>query len=612
MIAELSKRRVFRVISGYAIVCFVILQIADVAFEPLGIGDDILRIVIAAMLLALPLVAYLSWIFDIDPDSSLQRSKGGRPWLEGSITLVALVGLAVGAWFVLRPSTTEMPMPAQTDVRQASPKDEIPAVIDASVAVLPLRTSSTDPTVLALADGLTGELVTALSGPRLEPVRRLFPLLAQGLKVSPVASTRRYRNTDEDPASIGKSLKVSYLVDGSVRPGDGNLRVTLQLIRAVDNKQIWSHTYDRVLSDPLAVQKEIAGHAAHNVTATIPNDFWYLSLRAEFPDNYSYEYFVRAHRDGTMRSAFGDSADLLAAIENYEKSLELHPTSGVTYHFLIELYLGQLNRSIEWVAPIARIDELLKQVGEIVSSGTDEDAGMPAHRSAYSFQQFDYENVHRYARQALDENPNNWGSVFQLGLLSIHQGDLNAARVLFRRAIDAGGTIPEIFLTYARTLRASGQHVEAVEFLEGAIGLIPGDYGKCRMLLEQTESYLALTELARATELVDQAWALCGTQHAAIFATAFARTSRIDRAAAILREQETGGDRERLNPVAMISAYVALNDLEGAFRWINKGIEAKHLGVVTWMHYPKYDQQLLDDPRWQQALSRLPEVPKIL
>lgn len=120
LLAELSKRRVFRVISGYAVVCFVILQIADVAFDPLGISDGVLRVVIAVMLLALPIVAYLSWIFDVNAESSLQRSKGGKPWLEASITSLALVALAVGAWFVLQPSTTQSQASPDTNA-QISP-----------------------------------------------------------------------------------------------------------------------------------------------------------------------------------------------------------------------------------------------------------------------------------------------------------------------------------------------------------------------------------------------------------------------------------------------------------------------------------------------------------
>lgn len=128
MITELSKRRVFRVISGYAVVCFVILQIADVAFEPLGIGDGVLRVIIAGMLLALPLVAYLSWIFDVDPESHLQRSNGGRPWLEASITALALVGLAFGVWYVLRPSGFEPDAQATKTVVDSD--SEAPAQVD--------------------------------------------------------------------------------------------------------------------------------------------------------------------------------------------------------------------------------------------------------------------------------------------------------------------------------------------------------------------------------------------------------------------------------------------------------------------------------------------------
>ncbi len=192
---------------------------------------------------------------------------------------MAAVG-AVSLWMV---------SPSRTDDRQVPPQDAVPTVFDPSIAVLPLRTLSTDPTVLTLVDGLVDELVNELSGPRLEPLRRLYPLLqANSLKVAPVTTTRRYRNTNEAPASIGRSLGVAYLVDGSVRAGDEQLRITLQLIRAADNEQVWSHTYDRALGDLLAGQAEIARHAAWSVTATIPNDFWHRSNRAEFTDGTAH------------------------------------------------------------------------------------------------------------------------------------------------------------------------------------------------------------------------------------------------------------------------------------------------------------------------------------
>jgi hypothetical protein len=138
---------------------------------------------------------------------------------------------------------------------------------------------------------------------------------------------------------------------------------------------------------------------------------------------------------------------------------------------------------------------------------------------------------------------------------------------------------------------------------------VPGDYGKSRLLLHQASAYAALGELERATRLVDQAWALNGSQHPEIFPAPLAITDRVDRAVEILRKLEAGSTSRRLDPVDMIAAYVVLGELDNAFRWINKGIDARHFGVVTWMHYPRSDQRLLDDPRWQQALSSLPEVP---
>ena len=116
MLKELQERRVLRVISGYVVVCFVCLQIADVTFEPLAIDQSILRIVIAVMLLALPIVGYAAWVFDVGPDNAIQRTASQSPLLEVLVFVVALSLFGFGSWMILR-----APMPVASTEAQ-SPK----------------------------------------------------------------------------------------------------------------------------------------------------------------------------------------------------------------------------------------------------------------------------------------------------------------------------------------------------------------------------------------------------------------------------------------------------------------------------------------------------------
>ncbi len=88
-------------------------------------------------------------------------------------------------------------------------------------------------------------------------------------------------------------------------------------------------------------------------------------------------------------------------------------------------------------------------------------------------------------------------------------------------------------------------------------------------------------------------------------------TGRADRAVSILRQLEAEGSRSGVNPVDVIDAYVALDDLDNAFRWIEEGIDASTFDVVTWMHYSRTDRRLVDDARWRQVWSRLPKVPRV-
>jgi len=89
MISELSDRHFFRVLSAYTVGCFVPLQIAGVAFIPLGTSDEVLRWIIIAMLLSFPVVAYLAWVFDVTPDVEVKKVTLRRRWLEALFAIAA-------------------------------------------------------------------------------------------------------------------------------------------------------------------------------------------------------------------------------------------------------------------------------------------------------------------------------------------------------------------------------------------------------------------------------------------------------------------------------------------------------------------------------------------
>ena len=126
-----------------------------------------------------------------------------------------------------------------------------------SLAVLPLKNLSGDPTQDYLADGMTEALIGRLSGIR-------------GLRVISRTSVMRFKNPQISVSAISGTLGVDAIVEGSVMRENNRIRVTAQLIRGATDEHFWSETYDRELRDVLNVQSELAQAIAEKVASLSP------------------------------------------------------------------------------------------------------------------------------------------------------------------------------------------------------------------------------------------------------------------------------------------------------------------------------------------------------
>ncbi|MDH3620098.1 MAG: tetratricopeptide repeat protein [Gammaproteobacteria bacterium] len=198
--AELVRRKVYPVIVAYAFIAWVLLQIGEVTFEPLGLPDWVMTALVVIAIIGFPVAALLAWVFDIAP-SGIRR-----------------------------------------DVSV-----EIPEANDAatSVAVLPFVDMSPDQDQAYFCEGVAEEILNSLTQ-------------IEALRVVSRTSSFRYAQSSEDLQSIGKKLDASAILEGSVRKAGDNLRVTAQLVNVADGFHLWSKTFDRKLEDVFAIQDEIA------------------------------------------------------------------------------------------------------------------------------------------------------------------------------------------------------------------------------------------------------------------------------------------------------------------------------------------------------------------
>ena len=225
----------FRALVGYGIAAFAVLQIIEPVMHGLHWPDAVLSYVLVALAVGFPIVVSLAWIFDVNA-GRIERTPPASTGPKGTRLGILLVGVGLLAaapglvwYFGLRRPAPEQPSPAPGP----------------SIAVLPLVNLSSDKEQEYFSDGLSEELLNLLAK-------------VPGLRVAARTSAFAFKGKNEDVGEIGRKLHVATILEGSVRKAGDQIRITTQLINAVDGYHLWSETYDRKLTDVFALQDEIA------------------------------------------------------------------------------------------------------------------------------------------------------------------------------------------------------------------------------------------------------------------------------------------------------------------------------------------------------------------
>jgi TolB-like protein/DNA-binding winged helix-turn-helix (wHTH) protein len=229
-----------------------------------------------------------------------------RSGLRYGLVLIALLVLAGGAWWFFSCPGRERPRAAPL-VHAPSTSGPIATTSTVfappphSVAVLPFTNLSGDPKEEYFSDGMTEEMISALS--RIE-----------ALKVIARTSSFSFKGKNTDAGTIGRKLNVAAILEGSVRRSENKVRITAQLVNAANGFHLWSRDYDRDLNDPrevLALQKEIANAVASALKVILVGD---VAAKIELGDTHEPAAFASYLRGCQTRRRYHEEKDLDAAI----------------------------------------------------------------------------------------------------------------------------------------------------------------------------------------------------------------------------------------------------------------------------------------------------------
>ena len=260
---ELKRRNVFRVAGIYAVVGWILMQVASSLEASLKLPEWFDSVITAGLLIGFPIAILLAWAFEMTPEGVKRTENETQDnqsvtsnKMDGLILIGIVAILSMGIWQQFNKNDLDSRLrgndqgaknnsviPAKAGIQ----KEEAESIQDNSIAVLPFADLSPTGNQEYFSDGIAEEILNVL-------------VRIDALKVTSRTSAFQFKGSNKGIPEIAQQLKVRYVLEGSVRKSGDAIRITAQLINALDDKHLWSSTYDRALTTQniFAIQDEIA------------------------------------------------------------------------------------------------------------------------------------------------------------------------------------------------------------------------------------------------------------------------------------------------------------------------------------------------------------------
>jgi TolB-like protein/tetratricopeptide (TPR) repeat protein len=450
--AELKRRNIYRVGAVYAVVAWVLLQLAANVAPILDLPPWIARTVLLLLVIGFPVALVFAWVQQLAPESGPARASTGKlDWfIAGALVLV----IALVSYEQLASSrdvgATESERDGVATARTAS-ATQAGAV---SIAVLPFANLSSDPEQGFFSDGMTEEITGALAK-------------IADLRVVARTSAFQFKGENKDMRAVGLALGATHLIEGSVRKAGTRVRITAQLIKTDDGTHIWTENYDRELTDVFAIQEDIAtaiSGALRMPLGLAPGERL-VANRSIDPE--SYQQYLRAKPLVRLRAQGVPEAikilePLVARNPNYAPAWALLASAyGLTPNYHRNGSLDELRRVADEFLPKGEAAARRAiQLDPGLADGYASLARVQAARGKYLL-------AEDLNSKALALDPDNPDTLTPYSNLLAVVGRLKEALAMKQKLRALEPFVPSFTADVAETLWLNGQNDDAIAMLKG-------------------------------------------------------------------------------------------------------------------------------------------------
>jgi adenylate cyclase len=577
--AELKRRNVYKVAVAYAVVGWLLVQVATQVFPFFEIPNWAVRLIVLAIVIGFPIALVIAWAFELTPEG-LKRTEdvdlaaaAQRPRHRAWIFVVIVAGaMSLGLFFLGRYTAGNAGV-------AVSPG----AVAQKSIAVLPFANMSADKNDEYLSDGVSEELITALSK-------------ITGLQVKARTSSFAFKGKNEDIQKIGELLHVSHLLEGSVAKAGNKLRITAQLIQASDGNHEWSDTYDREMQDIFAVRSEVAQKVAATLKVRLLGEEKKQIDKKPTENLEAYNLYRQGRYYGDNVSEEG----IKKALPFFEQAIQKDPRFALAYAGMADTYVAAADAFIAPREAFSKAKEAALKAIELDDTLAEAHASLGLLHYHYDW---DWAAAEKEFKRALVLNPQSAWSYSLYAQFLGGMGRVDEANDQGRRALEIDPLSVTARWCLGWAFLNAGRSDEAIDQISKAMELNPNSawartfLGRAYLTKGMQQRGIEEMETARR-DGPDDVFVL------GLLGYGYAVTGRRADALRILQSFDEMEKHRYVSRAARVYVYAGLGDKDKAFEWLEKAYQERS-DALAWFRQEPESQSLRSDPRFVVLMRKI-------
>lgn len=568
---ELKRRNVIKSTFAYLVVSWIIIQVALAVLPTFGASEAVVQVIIIVLAIGLPIWIIISWIYDITPEGFEKTPIESEKQIYKE-----LINKRTNAFIIVSLFIAVIVMGLKLSNVFSSDSNE-----QYAIAVLPFVNMSDDKEQEYFSDGISEEIINMIAH-------------VPELKVIARTSSFSFKGKNQDVKDIGEKLKVSHILEGSVRKSGNTLRITAQLVNTSSGYHLYSETFDRELDDIFDIQDEISQNILDAIKIELLGEKKEAIFKKYTNNVEAYELYLKGkfYYNQYTKEAF------LKAIDYFNEAIAIDPNyaiayAGISYCYMTLLWFNWM--PADQALPIAleaaqksnQLDDLIAEshlaIGRIKlhHEWNIRDAKVE-FKKAIAINPNDpeilvqlafcanltsrNEEAMEYANKAIGLDPFSLMNVWMASIASFYNGDFNNHFENGNRLIELAPDFYGGYSIIAENYMLAGQYEEALENFKIAANFVEDDYNvSCLGYV-----YGIMGDHDKAREIIEKLKKMDGI--------------------VLFRNHSIG------------HVYKALGELDTAFEYFNKAAENRE-GIMLWFKLNHPD--LLEDPRAAEILEKI-------